>query len=164
MDYENPESTLPLKEGLAEYYGARDDLVTGRGASERAREFFRCHDTAHVVFGCGTTLPQEAVVKIWSFFGTTAGLGLVRDYRLPESQEIYRTLGWREILSAARFSFFHVPIVLSRCLRMHRRWPWSEHNLYLTVPLLDIRREFGIRVLDAAPSGSANPARPPNAA
>lgn len=36
-------------------------------------EFFRCHDAAHVVFGCGTGLDDEAVVKIWSFFGTTRG-------------------------------------------------------------------------------------------
>ena len=57
-----------------------------------AREFFLCHDTAHVVFGCSTALVNEAMVKIWSFFGTTRGLRLVREYRLPESQEIYEQL------------------------------------------------------------------------
>lgn len=151
MDYEQPGATLTLQQGLAEYYGARSDLVTGRGASDRAREFFRCHDTAHVVFGCGTTLPQEAVVKVWSLFGTTAGLGLLRDYRLPESQEIYSTLRWDEIARTARFALVYVPVVLVRCLRMRRRWPWSEFDAYLSVPLAEIRREFGIRVLALAP-------------
>ena len=31
----------------------------------------RCHDAAHVIFGCDTTLPGEATVKIWTTFGTT---------------------------------------------------------------------------------------------
>ncbi len=148
MSYQDPGSALTLEQGLAEYYGARDDLVTGRGASERAREFFRCHDTAHVVFGCGTTLPQEALVKIWSFFGTTAGLTLLRAYRLPESQEIYRTLSWTEVAGTTRFALVYVPVVLGRCLQMHRRWPWSEFDSYRSVRLVEIREEFGIRVVE----------------
>lgn len=149
MDYEKPEAIMTLQQGLAEYYDARDDLVTGRGASEQAREFFRCHDAAHVVFGCGTTLPEEALVKIWSLFGTTAGLGLLREYRLPESQEIYRTLTWSEIAGTTGFALVYVPVVLGRALRMRQRWPWSEFDSYLSMPLLEVRQEFGIHVLEA---------------
>jgi hypothetical protein len=154
MDYEKPGTTLTLQQGLSEYYGARDDLVTGRGASQQAREFFQCHDAAHVVFGCGTTLSQEAIVKIWSLFGTTAGLRLLRDYRLPESQEIYRTLNWYEIVGTTGFSLVYAPIVLGRCLRMDKRWPWSAFHSYLSVPLREIRQEFGIRVLEVRPQAS----------
>lgn len=59
--YQEPDSTLTLAEGLREYDATRGDLAGGRGASDAAREFFRCHDAAHVVFGCDTTLPQEGV-------------------------------------------------------------------------------------------------------
>jgi hypothetical protein len=159
MNYEHPKSTLTLRQGLAEYYGARDDLVTGRGASAQAREFFRCHDVAHVVFGCGTTLSQEAVVKIWSLFGTTAGLGLLRDYRLPESQEIYRTLTWREIAGTMGVALVNVPIVLGRCLRLRRRWPWSEFEAYLSAPLVEVRETFGIRVLEVPPKSRTDRSR-----
>jgi hypothetical protein len=148
MDYERPGATMTVEQGLVEYYGDRDDLVTGRGASAQAREFFRCHDVAHVVFGCGTTLPQEAIVKIWSLFGTTAGLRLLRDYRLPESQEIYATLRFNEIVASTGFALVYVPIVLGRCLRMRRRWPWSGFDSYLSMPLVEVRREFGIRVVE----------------
>jgi hypothetical protein len=151
MNYQHPDATLTLQEGLAEYYGARDDLVTGRGASTDAQAFFRCHDVAHVVFGCGTTLRQEALVKIWSFFGTTEGFGLLRAYRLPESQEIYRTLGFMDIAGTMGFSLVYVPIVLGRCLRMRRRWPWSDFEAYLSVPLVETRREFGIQVVEVRP-------------
>ena len=148
MEYERPNATLTLEQGLAEYYGARDDLVTGRGISEQAREFFRCHDVAHVVFGCGTTLPQEAIVKFWSLFGTTAGLQLLRAYRLPESQEIYTTIAFREVVSTAAFVLAYAPRILARCFRMRARWPWSKFEPYLSTPLVDIRAEFGIRVVD----------------
>lgn len=147
LDYPRPQTQQSLAAGLREYYASRDDLVLGRGVSPEAREFFRCHDAAHVVFGCTTSLPDEAAVKIWSFFGTTAGLGLMRAYRLPESQEVYARLGWGEVASTALRSFGLVPRVLWRCARMRRRWPWSEFDAYLDVPLAEIRREYGIRPL-----------------
>ncbi len=77
------------------------------------------------------------------------GLGLLRDYRLPESQEIYATMGFNEIVSTTGFALVHVPVVLVRCLRMDQRWPWSDFESYLSVPLVDIRQEFGIRIVQA---------------
>lgn len=149
LDFQAPDSEMTLREGLSEYYGSRDDLVTGRGASESAQVFFRCHDVAHVVFGCSTALTNEAMVKIWSFFGTTAGLSLLRDYRSPESKEIYERIPWKDVAPTALRSAVNVPRVLWRCRRMHKRWPWSEHQRYMDVPLAEIRREHGIRVVTA---------------
>ncbi len=68
LEYQSPETDLTLEEGLAEYYASRSGLVGGRGRSSDARGFFRCHDAAHVGLGCNTTLLNEAIVKIWSFF------------------------------------------------------------------------------------------------
>jgi len=142
---------LTLSEGLAEYYASRAGLVQGRGISSAASEFFRCHDAAHVVFGCDTSLVNELVVKIWSLFGTSAGLGLLRAYRLPESQEIYEELTWPDILSVALRSVVLVPRVLWRCARLHKRWPWSAFDAYLSVPLRELRHEFGIEIVRAGP-------------
>jgi hypothetical protein len=144
--YKDPESTLTLAEGLREYYASRNDLSGGRGASAAAREFFRCHDAVHVVFACDTTLPQEGVVKLWSFFATDAGFGLLRDYSLPESREIYKALTLRDELRAARVSLAALPRILWRAQHMRRRWPWREFDAYLPIPLCEIRRDFGIRV------------------
>jgi hypothetical protein len=149
LSFQSPDCDLTLEQGLGEYYGSRNDLVTGRGASSSARSFFRCHDVAHVVFGCSTTLTNEAMVKIWSFFGTTAGLSLVRDYRSPESKEIYEQIKWSDVPGTALRSVVNVPLVLFFCLRMKKRWPWSAFERYLNVPLTEIRRQFGIRVVTA---------------
>ncbi len=147
LEYQRPTTDLVLADGLREYYASRDGLVGGRGVSPEAREFFRCHDTAHVVFGCTTDLLEEGIVKIWSFFGTTGGLGLLRAYRLPESQEIYEQLGWGDIASTAIRSATTAPVVLWRCFRMRKRWPWAEFDPYLNVPLSEIRREYGIQLV-----------------
>jgi len=150
----SPECDATLREGLDEYYASRSDLVSGRGLSPAAREFFRCHDVAHVVFGCSTSLTDEAVVKLWSFFGTSAGLSLVRAYRLPESQEIYTRLEWEPILSTALRSLYLTPLVISRCLRMNRRWPWTGWEPHLDVPIRELRSGYGIRIVTPHPAAA----------
>lgn len=147
LRFQAPDCQMTLEEALSEYHGSREDLVTGRSASETAQEFFRCHDAAHVVFGCSTTLTNEAMVKIWSFFGTTAGLSLVRDYRSPESKEIYQQIPWQEVPRTALRSAVNLPRVFLRCRRMRKRWPWSGFEAYTDVSLAEIRREFGISVV-----------------
>jgi hypothetical protein len=148
LKYQRAESLQTLEEGLGEYYASREGLVQGRGISPAAREFFRCHDVAHVVFGCNTTLVNEGIVKVWSFFGTTGGsFRLLRAYRLLESQEIYAQLAWSDIVSASFRLVAVVPLVLWRSLRMRKRWPWSQFDSYLAMPLADLRREFGIELV-----------------
>jgi hypothetical protein len=144
--FELQHSTQTLAEGIAEYYQGNPGLVTGRSLSLEAQKFFRCHDAAHVVFGCGTTLSDEAVVKVASIFGTSGGVGVLRGYRLHESRQIYRQLGRWERLSTALRVLLVVPRTLLRCLGQHRRWPWDDFEWYLQVSLCEIRTEFGIRV------------------
>jgi hypothetical protein len=90
---------------------------------------------------------NEVIVKIWSFFGTTRGLRLLREYRLPESQEIYEQLEWDLIARTAVKSITVAPRVIVRCTRMNKRWPWSEYDRFEKVSLADLRDEFGIEVL-----------------
>ena len=146
--YLSPESTLTLAAGLEEYYGSRHDLAVGRGLSPAAREFFRCHDAAHVVFGCDTTLPSEGCIKMWSFFGTDAGFGkLLAGYKLAESKEIYDKLTLRQMINAGLVSLAMVPRVILRSWRMHRKSPWAEFDSLRERTLKDLRSEFGIEVI-----------------
>ena len=145
LQYQQPDAELTLAEGLGEYYASRAGLVSGRGISEQAREFFRCHDAAHVVFGCSTALLDEAAVKVWSFLGTTGGLAVWKGYRLPESKEIYERITWQETAVTAARATATLPLVLWRCLRMRKRWPWADFNHHLRTPLREIRSEYGIR-------------------
>jgi hypothetical protein len=144
--FQHQESEQTLAQGVQEYLAAHPGLAHGRLMSPEAREFFRCHDIAHVVFGCDVALDDEAVVKIASILGTTAGLRVLHGYRLHESQQIYRQLRIRDVVRSIVHSVVIVPRTVLRCMRQQARWPWSEHQPYLHVPLRRLRQEFGIRV------------------
>jgi hypothetical protein len=150
LEYLRPDSTLTLAEGLREYYASRDDLVSGRGLSDGARDFFRCHDAAHVVFGCSTSLLDEASVKVWSFLGTNGGARVWRGYRLPESKEIYEHITWRDTVATAVHGAAALPRVMWRCVRMRKRWPWADFDRHLATPLHEIRSEYGIHPIGRA--------------
>jgi hypothetical protein len=144
--FELQDTAQTLAEGLAEYYQRNPNLSRGRDLSPEAQAFFRCHDTAHVVFGCNTSLPHEAVVKLSSIFGTTGGFSVLQGYRLHESINIYRQLTLRDIAATFAQSTALVPRTLYRCLRQRKRWPWAQFAEYQHVPLGVLRAEFGIRV------------------
>ena len=152
--FQYQESGQTLAEGIAEYSTA-NELVRSSEMSPQAREFFRCHDAAHVVFGCNVTLDDEAVVKVASILGTTAGFHVLRGYLLHESRQIYLQLRLSEVLLSVLRSAVIVPRTAFRCFTQRARWPWSEHQKYLHSPLGELRREFGIKVAHS-PSGKAN--------
>ena len=144
--YQFQDSPQTLAEGLEEYYAAHSGMATLRTSSPEAQQFFRCHDAAHVVFGCGITLDDEAVVKIASIVGTTARLRVLHGYRLHESMQIYKQLPVRSVLTSIAHSAILAPRTVLRCLGQRSRWPWAEFDRYLALPLRDIRRQFGITV------------------
>ena len=146
LGFQVQDSAMTLAQGLAEYYSRYPLLRRGEALSEPAQDFFRCHDVAHIVFGCDTSLPNEAVVKLSSLFGTTAGLSVLRGYALYDSLDIYRKLPLGEVLTTIAASVIIVPRTILRRLRQRKRWPWSGFSEFLDTPLRDIRREFGIHV------------------
>jgi len=157
LGYELQDSPQTLAEGIAEYHAANPQLADARSLSPEARAFFRCHDVAHVVYGCTTALDDEAVVKLSSLFGTSAGIGVLRGYRLHESVEIYRQLPLRDLLGTLLRSIVIVPRTLVRCLRQRARWPWADFDGHLGSSLREIRDQYGIRVVRGAASPRARP-------
>jgi hypothetical protein len=103
-----------------------------------------------VVYGCSIGLEDEAVVKISSIFGTTAGFGVLRGYALHESVQIYEQLPLGAMLRVMARSVVLVPRTIFRCLRQRARWPWTGFEGFTEVPLCEIREQFGIRVPHSA--------------
>ncbi len=148
--FEFQDSTQTLEQGLTEYFHSNpflkrdDDLL-----SLEAKQFFRAHDVVHVLYGCGTTMPDEAVVKLSSLLGTTGGLAVLRGYANHETLDIYTKLPFGSTVLALLASPYLILRTLWRCSRQTRRWPWVEHQAYLHTPLNEIRSEFGIKVAHA---------------
>ncbi|MBI1200101.1 MAG: hypothetical protein GC203_19755 [Phenylobacterium sp.] len=146
LAFQPQDSAMTLAEGLAEYYEKHPLLKRGATLPAPAQDFFRCHDAAHIVFGCDTSLANEAVVKLSSIFGTTAGLGVLKGYALYDSLDIYRKLPPGEVLDVIARAVVIAPRTIARRLRQTKRWPWSRFEAFLDWPLVEIRREFGIYV------------------
>lgn len=147
--FEEQNSGLTLAEGIAEYHRVNPGLVQGRSISPAAQEFFRCHDAVHVVHGCGTSLHDEAIVKLSSIFGTNGGFGVLKGYQLYESRQIYKKLPVFEVLWTILQSPFIVTRTIVRCLHQRGRWPWDRHEEYLHMPLNEVRKKFNIQVAHA---------------
>jgi hypothetical protein len=145
--FESQDSTQTLAEGLAEYLSANPMLKRDADLlSAEARQFFRSHDAVHVVFGCGTTMPDEAIVKLASLFGTTGGFGVLRGYTHHETLDIYRHLPVADTLRALVAAPYLIVRTLWRCMRQSKRWPWGHHDRFAEVALRDIRSQFRIQV------------------
>lgn len=146
FEYMHQDSRCTLREGIAEYYRENPGLKRDADLRPEARDFFRCHDAIHVLYGCDTSLSHEAIVKLSSFFGTTEGFGVIAGYRLYDSKDIYRQLRLGDILLTMAESVVIVPRTLARCGRQRAKWPWSNFDQHLDTPLCDLRAEFGVRV------------------
>lgn len=145
-------SVQTLAQGIAEYYRSNPGLKCGPDMSPAAQQFFTSHDAMHVVFGCGTSLIDEGIVKLSSIFGSTAGLSVLKGYGLHESRQIYRELMLREVILTIVSSIIVVPRTILRCFRQSSLWPWDRFDGYLPMPLEEIRREFGITVAHKGPT------------
>ncbi|MFK8031769.1 MAG: hypothetical protein AB8G18_16150 [Gammaproteobacteria bacterium] len=146
FNYQIQNSNQTLADGIAEFYAVHAQQIQTREPSAEAQEFFRCHDVAHVVFGCDVSLADELVVKISSMFGTSAGIGVLKGYRLPESKETYEKISFGSIVVTAAKALFLIPRTLFRCFKMHKRWQWDAFESHLNQPLKLIREEFGVVV------------------
>ncbi|MDZ7937575.1 MAG: hypothetical protein U5M53_04570 [Rhodoferax sp.] len=145
--FESPGSAQTLAEGLAEYFAAHPTLKRDADlVSVDAQQFFRSHDVVHVVYGCGTSMPDEAIVKLASLCGTTGGWRVLRGYVHHETLDIYRQLPVASTLAALLASPYLIARTVWRCWRQPKRWPWTGYEPWLQVPLQRLRAEFGIRV------------------
>ncbi len=143
--YQEQESRQTLAEGLMEYWAANPGLASARDPGGLGAEFFRCHDTAHVLFGCSTSLAGEALTDTWTLFGTSVSIRqFLGFFRVEEHKDIMAKVGWRTALVTFARS---VPILVKAAWRGHRmpaKWPWSNFDTFLSRPLAEIRREFQI--------------------
>lgn len=148
--FESALSTQTLAQGLAEYFAVHPSLKRRDSLrSPEAHRFFRAHDTVHVLYGCGTTMPDEAIVKLSSLFGTTGGVQVLRGYLNHETLDIYTQLPVGSTLLALVLSPYLIVRTLWRCARQRQRWPWAENQQYMGSPLVELRSKFGIRVAHA---------------
>ena len=137
--FESQHSTQTLAQGLEEYFAANPSLKRQDSLlSTDAKQFFRSHDIVHVLFGCGTTMPDEAIVKLSSLFGTTGGTQVLRGYTNNETLDIYTKMPLASTAWALVMSPYLIVRTLWRCARQTERWPWVQNQQYMATPLSEL--------------------------
>ncbi len=143
------QASLTLREGIDRFYKEHDAPRGGQNVSPEANQFFLCHDTAHVVFGCDTSFFGEGIVKIFTIWGTTLGFrGHLAGYSDANAFSLFRQYRLRHLVKNFARLVLTAPRAIIRARRMSKPWPWSDHQHYLDKPISDIRREFNIQVFE----------------
>lgn len=153
--YQDPKATLTLREGLEEYRRANagkdfleeEDLM--RESGTRTVALFHNHDIVHVVFGLSTKLRHEVLADTWTFAGADIPWREYLAYLTePAAQGVIKDTGY---LRTAWTSLLTIPAafrVLANARRMTRKWPFDGHHDFLDRALCEIRRDFGIKLVD----------------
>jgi len=140
------DSQTTLREAIKEFYTVNFKYFSSRDISPKAEELFRCHDTAHVVFGCDTSILGEGMVKIWTIFGTSLGFWKhLEGYAEADAFSLFKEYRWSHVANNIFKIFITAPRVIIRARLMNKRWPWSSFEPYLDLPLDAIRKEFNIK-------------------
>ena len=161
--YLHPDTTLTLREALAELHALEGD-VTPEVVSAELTAALTAHDAVHVLFACDITDRDEVLAHLWMMAGTDASLKQLHAMTQDADHRRYaRHFAHGRRLLTVIAALPAMVGVLTRAARMTKRWPFADYARYLDQPLTTLRAEFGIRVPHrTSPSiGKRGPHHPP---
>ena len=153
LSFQSQNCDITLGEGLEEYRAylqanGKKQLIDAPGST-----IIRDHDVTHVIFGLDTSIEQESMLDSWVFLGTKWKLKELLAYnKLPEIKQLYKDF-WRDpgyfklIMTAIKL----LPIKLKirkRAKQMNKKWPFKSPDALMTQRVCDLRKEYGIRILE----------------
>ncbi|MFN3945297.1 MAG: hypothetical protein ACK4K7_10235 [Allosphingosinicella sp.] len=156
LDYLNPDCPLSLRKAIAQLReeDAKERDVAPSVAPEVERSM-TAHDAVHVIFACDTSDRGEAIAHAWMLLGTTVTHRQLSEVMgTGDHRTFVREIGHARRMRALLSALPAVAVAAFRARRMTKRWSWTDYDRYLDTPLVEIRREFGVRV-SPPPTGSA---------
>ncbi len=139
---------LTLAQGLDEFYGLNAAKFSKPTPDLASFKMLAAHDACHVLFGVNTSPREEAYGDAWTVFGTTV---MWKDYiefsenggaaELLEGVDIHAAIGgyFKAGLGVLKIFF--------RTRTMTKKWDmWAFENR-LNDRLVDLRKEFGVKIL-----------------
>jgi ubiquinone biosynthesis protein Coq4 len=148
LNYMHPNAALTLRDAIAQLReeDAKERDVAPTVAPEVERSM-TAHDAVHVIFACDTSDRGEAIAHAWMLLGTTVTRRQLRDVMGTRDHRAFaRELGHARRVMALVSALPSIAAAALRARRMTRRWSWTDYDRYLNTPLVDIRREYGVRV------------------
>ena len=147
LRYQDPETTMTLREAIAEHHAALGTPL-GQDSDSEAAALFAGHDACHAVFGTDTSMVGEATTDTWTMLGTTLPLRRFLGYlRHPEVREAFDHFGFWVAIPGVLRSIPAAWRVWRASRRLHARGDfdgWADH---LDEPLDTLRARHGIVVV-----------------
>lgn len=148
LEYLDPDCALTLRAAIAllREEDAKDRDVAPTFAPEVQRSM-TAHDAVHVIFGCDTSDRGEAVAHAWMMLGTTVTHAQLREVMGGRDHRAFtRQLGARRRVLAMIAALPAIGAAALRARRMRRRWSWTDYDRHLDRSLVEIRRDYGVKL------------------
>lgn len=146
LNYKKNNTTQTLREGIKELRDFEGD--TGDVALQVGNEMqtvLKAHDSVHVVFGCDTSMDDEALAHFVMIFNTDVKIADMKAVaKDKDHRRIVGTHSKTAILKVLLGAGSDLVRVLMLKKRMSRKWSWWKYEQYLDKPISEIRSEFGI--------------------
>ena len=145
LKYQAPATPMTLRAALTELRQAEGDV--SQEVSEQLATALEAHDVVHIIFGLDISDLDEVVAHGWMAFRTTLTMSKMhvvtrdRDHQRHSNGFAHGKKGMLILRALPRLIG-----ALFQSFRMTKRWPWEQYTDYLDVPLIEIRREFGIKL------------------
>jgi len=150
--FQDQDCQLTLKEALAEFYSVNSHIFSPPKPDTEWTELLVHHDVGHVFFGVNTSIMDEAAGDFWTLLGTDLSFREYLAYaKSPEGKQLVKDIGFVNIVKSL---FFGMPLlcrIYKRTRKMNRKWKVRDYHKYMDTPLVKIRKEFNLEVLNYEP-------------
>ena len=147
-----PDPRLTLRAALAHHRALVPGLLDGGDAETAA--IFAGHDAIHVVFGCSTSLVDEARADLWTMLATTMTLRRYSGYlNNPTVKALFLSYPLGQLILSF-LAVFDTPRLWWRARQMTQPWDFDAWADHLDEPLGVIRARYNIRPVHAAAEGA----------
>ena len=162
LSFQSQNCEITLAEGLEEYRAylrtnGKKQLIDKPGST-----IIRDHDATHVVFGLDTSLEQESLLDSWVLWGCQWKFKELFAYsQLPELKELNKYLqkevGYLKLVLVV-FKLFSIKRkIWRRTKAMNKKWPFKSPDSLMTQRVCDLRKEYGIKILEPEERVIADP-------
>lgn len=147
--FQDQDCSLTLKEALAEFYSVNSHNFSIPEPNSKWTELLVHHDVGHVFFGVNTSILDEAAGDYWTLFGTDLSFSEYLAYaNTPEGKQLVKDIGFVNIVKSLFFSLPLLYKIFFRSRKMTCRWKTKAYEGYMDTPLVEIRKEYNLNILD----------------
>jgi ubiquinone biosynthesis protein Coq4 len=148
LSYQLSNSEMTLQEAINELRLAEgEEIYLPEKLAPEIKEAIEAHDAVHTIFACDISKRDEILAHIFMLLGTTVKMVELKKVAAHlDHRKMTTDAGHFEMIKTAIVALPHLAKASVTALKMKKKFPWNNYNIYLNRKLSDIRSEFGINI------------------